>query len=71
MGGVDGRGCSGLGEGEGEGAGLVWLELNAKGDIGRESLRIDMGEMGRTMGLSGLKSWSMPSILPGNEAVWK
>lgn len=69
MGGVDGKCCSGMGEGQGEGAGLVWFELNARGDIGRESLRMDMGETGRAGGVSGLRRWSMRSILPGNEAV--
>ena len=65
MGGVDGRWRSGLGEG----AGLVWFELNTKGETGRESLRMDMGEMGRLFGLPGLNRWSIWSILPGSEAV--
>ena len=52
MGGVGGKGSrSGLGEG----VGLVWFELNTKGETGRESLKMDMGEMGRFCGLPGLK----------------
>ena len=48
--------------------GLVWFELNTKGDTGRESLKMDMGEMGRFCGLPGLRRWS---IRPGKEAVWE
>ena len=35
-------------------AGLDWFELNTEGETGRESLRIDMGEIARILGLSGL-----------------
>ena len=35
-------------------AGLEWFELNTKGDMGRESLRIDMGEIDLILRLSGL-----------------
>ena len=40
--------------GLGEGVGGVWFELNTKGEMGRESLRMDMGERGRVCGLPGL-----------------
>ena len=35
--------------------GLVWFELNTKGETGRESLKMDMGEMGRFCALPGLR----------------
>ena len=69
IGGVDGRWFSGLGKGVV--AGLEWFELHTRGETGRESLRIDMGEIERILGLSGLCRWSIWSNRPGNEAIWK
>lgn len=34
-------------------AGLEWFELNTKGETGRESLRIEIGEIDRILELSG------------------
>jgi len=69
IGGVDGGWCSGLGYGVV--AGLEWFELNTKGETGWASLRIDMGEIARILGLSGLCRWSIWSNRPGNEAICK